>query len=143
MPLKTMLTAAAALYATLVTQMIAAETLTVVLTNVPESEGTIMLQVMSGEAEFRGEADVIASIMQRAQAGKMSFSTTSLPQGEYAVRVMHDLNGNGELDANFVGMPTEPWAFSNNAMGNFGPPKWDDVKFTLEGEVVQTLNLNR
>ncbi len=142
MPLKTTLIAAAALYATLMTQMIAAETLTVVITNVPKSEGTIMLQVMSGEAEFRGETGAIASVMQRAAAGEMSFTTTSLPAGEYALRVMHDVNNNGELDANFVGMPTEPWAFSNNAMGNFGPPKWQDVKFTLDGDVTQTLNLN-
>ena len=142
MPLKTLLTAAAALYATLVTQIIAAETLTVVVTNVPKSEGTIMLQVMSGEVEFRGEASPVASIMQRAQAGDMSFTTTALPAGEYAVRVMHDLNDNGELDANFVGMPTEPWAMSNNAKGNFGPPKWKDVKFELQGSVTQTLKLN-
>ncbi len=143
MPLKTLLTASAAVYACLMTQLIAAETLTVVITNVPESKGTIMLQVLAGEAEFKGDAAPIASVMQRATAGEMSFTTTSLPAGEYAVRIMHDLNENGDLDANFVGMPTEPWAFSNNAVGNFGPPKWDDVKFQLEGSVTQSLNLNR
>jgi len=27
---------------------------------------------------------------------------------------MHDLNGNGELDTNFMGMPIEGYGFSNN-----------------------------
>ena len=141
MRLKLIITTAAALYALLMTQFIAAETLTVVVTNVATPEGTIMVQVMAGEAEFKGDETAIASFMQRAQDGEMTFST-SLPTGEYAIRVMHDLNGNGDLDANFVGIPKEPWAMSNNAKGNFGPPKWKDVKFDLQGDVTQSLQLN-
>ena len=56
---------------------------------------------------------------------------------------MHDENGNGELDANFVGIPKEPWGFSNNAKGKFGPPKWEDVQFSIgEEAVVQAISLN-
>jgi uncharacterized protein (DUF2141 family) len=38
-----------------------------------------------------------------------------LPAGDYAFAVYHDANGNGKLDRNGVGMPTEDYAFSNNA----------------------------
>ena len=58
------------------------------------------------------------------------------------ITVMHDRNDNGELDANFVGMPTEPWAFSNNATGSFGPPGWEQVKFAHQGDTVQRIRLN-
>ena len=143
MHLRYKLAAAAGLYCMLITQLIAAETLTIVVTNVSASDGNLMIQVMSGEEEFKGEQASIASVMQRAQQGEMSFTTTSLPPGEYAIRVMHDSNGNGDLDSNFVGMPKEPWAMSNNAKGNFGPPAWKDVKFTLEGSVTQTLELSK
>lgn len=143
MRLKLILCGAATLYSLLMTQLIAAETLTIVITNVSSSEGTIMVQIMSGEKEFKGEQEAIASLMQRAQGDDMTFSTSSLPAGEYAVRVMHDKNGNGDLDANFVGMPKEPWAMSNNAKGNFGPPKWKDAKFDLKGTVTQSLNLSK
>ncbi len=30
-----------------------------------------------------------------------------------------------------MGIPTEDYAFSNNAMGKMGPPSYDDAKFTL------------
>ena len=120
-----------------------ADSLTVVIENVAVSEGIIMLQVMSGPEEFDGTAEPAASLLLRANAGQMSFSATGLPAGEYAVRIMHDRNGNNELDSNFVGMPTEPWGFSNNAAGNFGPPTWADAKFTLEDSVTQNVRLNQ
>jgi uncharacterized protein (DUF2141 family) len=119
-----------------------AETLTVVIENVKASEGHIMLRVLSGEKEFKGDIEAITSIKQRAMSGKVSFTIGNLPAGEYAVQIMHDSNDNGELDSNLVGMPTEPWAFSNNAAGNFGPPKWNDVKFDLTGTIVQSIRLN-
>lgn len=119
-----------------------AETLNVAIENVETSDGFIMLRVMNGEAEFKGDTSAISSIQHRAMAGQASFTIGDLPAGEYAVQVMHDRNGNGELDSNFVGMPTEPWAFSNNATGSMGPPSWDDVKFELKGSVDQSIKLN-
>jgi len=143
MDIKYKLVAAAAVYCTLMTQLIAAETLKIEVDNIETSQGMLMIQIMRSEAEFSGESPAIASIMQRAQVGNATFSASNLPAGEYAIRVMHDTNGNGELDSNFVGMPNEPWAMSNNAKGNFGPPKWDDVKFTLDGEATQSLTLSK
>jgi uncharacterized protein (DUF2141 family) len=120
-----------------------AQSITVVVENVAAAEGKLMLQIMRGESEFAGTEDPVAAIMARAQAGEMRFSLGELPAGDYAVRVMHDRNGNEELDTNFVGMPTEPWAFSNNASGNFGPPGWEDAKFSLQADTVQSIRLNQ
>jgi uncharacterized protein (DUF2141 family) len=39
-------------------------------------------------------------------------------------------------------MPTEPWGFSNDAAGSFGPPKWDQVKFKLASDISIDVNLN-
>jgi len=142
MHLKSILISAATLYSVAVTQMIDAEMLTINVTNLTTTEGTVMVQIMQGEAQFRGDEPSITSIMSRATDAEMTFSTR-LPAGEYAIRVMHDVNNNGEMDSNFVGMPTEPWAMSNNAKGNFGPPKWEEAKFELSGSVEQTLALGK
>ena len=40
-----------------------------------------------------------------------------LPRGKYGVIAFHDLNGNEKLDTNFMGIPNEPYGFSNNARG--------------------------
>lgn len=57
-----------------------------------------------------------------------------LPEGQYAVSVIHDENKNGVLDKNFMSIPKEGYGVSNNAeAGIFGPPKFADALFELEG----------
>ena len=33
------------------------------------------------------------------------------------------------ISGNFLGIPKEPFGFSNDAKGKFGPPKWNDAVF--------------
>ena len=54
-----------------------------------------------------------------------------LPEGEYAFAVYHDANANGKMDKNLLGIPTEDYAFSNNALGKMGPPSYASAKFAL------------
>jgi uncharacterized protein (DUF2141 family) len=37
------------------------------------------------------------------------------------------------LDANILGIPKEGVGASNDAKGHFGPPKFKDAKFLVEG----------
>ena len=50
----------------------------------------------------------------------------------YAFKLFVDLNGNGIMDMNLFGIPKEPYAFSNNAMGTFGPPGFDQASFLID-----------
>jgi uncharacterized protein (DUF2141 family) len=45
----------------------------------------------------------------------------------------HDENDNGKLDTNWIGIPKEGLASSNNAKGRMGPPKWRDASFEYPG----------
>ncbi|HNT28041.1 MAG TPA: DUF2141 domain-containing protein [bacterium] len=54
-----------------------------------------------------------------------------LAPGDYAVAVMHDENGNGQIDTNWIGIPKEGLGVSNNAKGVMGPPKFKDAKVTV------------
>lgn len=65
-----------------------------------------------------------------------------LAAGEYAVAVFADLNGNGVLDGNFIGIPREPVGISRDAQGRFGPPKFADAAFKVgDGSTRQTIHL--
>ena len=55
--------------------------------------------------------------------------TFDLPFGKYVIAAIHDIDNNGVLTGNFLGIPKEPFGFSNNKRGNLGPPKWEDVLF--------------
>lgn len=49
-----------------------------------------------------------------------------LPEGDYAVSLFLDENGNGKLDSNFLGIPKERFGFSNNPRIIAGPPSYQD-----------------
>lgn len=124
----------------LATPALAAD-LTVTIRGIESSEGQLMIAVVGSEAAFNGDGAAALSLLVAPQSGSVTFSTDALPAGDYGIRVMHDENGNGDMDANLVGMPTEPWGFSNNAMGNFGPPGWADVRFTLSEDTAVAIDL--
>lgn len=54
-----------------------------------------------------------------------------LPHGTFAVSVLHDENGNGKMDKNFVGMPKEGYSASNNPKKKRRAPTFDEAKFSL------------
>ncbi len=54
-----------------------------------------------------------------------------VPPGRYAIAAIHDRDRNGELNRNFIGMPREPYGFSNDARGRTGPPSFEDASFQV------------
>ncbi len=55
-----------------------------------------------------------------------------LPPGLYAISVIHDEDGNGKLNTNPVGYPTEKYGFSNNPKVYFSPPSFEKASFELK-----------
>lgn len=47
--------------------------------------------------------------------------------GNYAIHVFQDIDNNGKMKTNFIGIPKEPTGVSNDAKGRFGPPKFKDA----------------
>ncbi|WP_052695484.1 DUF2141 domain-containing protein [Hymenobacter sp. AT01-02] len=78
-------------------------------------------------------------------AGQSQISLpVDLPNGEWAVAITQDTNNNDKLDKNMVGIPTEPFAFSNNVRPRLSPPDFEDCKFVVSGPgKVVTISLTR
>ena len=49
----------------------------------------------------------------------------------YAVAVYHDANANRDFDRTAVGIPSEGFAFSNDAPSKFGVPSFDAARFVV------------
>ncbi|MEW6539204.1 MAG: DUF2141 domain-containing protein [Pseudomonadota bacterium] len=104
-------------------------------------QGHIMLAVFNSEANYGGEGQPVQVAMLDAAGGQTSVTFDGLPDGDYAVRAFHDLNGDGKMNTNPFGMPVEPFAFSNNAVGNMGPASWERAKFAAAGVTTQSIDL--
>ncbi|MGH7020451.1 MAG: DUF2141 domain-containing protein, partial [Brevundimonas sp.] len=101
--------------------------------------GAVMVALYDSEAAYEGGQP--AQVTQVDVAGGQHEAVFDLPAGAYGVKAFHDVNGNGKMDTNPFGMPTEPFAFSNNAVGNMGPAKWDRARFEVSGATAQTIRL--
>lgn len=102
--------------------------------------GTVMVALFDSAEAYDAGRPVRAARLDVA-AGERTAAFEGLPPGDYAARAFHDVDGNGRMNTNPFGLPTEPYGFSNNAVGNMGPASWDRARFTLSGDTAQTLNL--
>lgn len=93
------------------------------------SEGKVLVSVFDHAGQFPIAGQALAAAIVPPQAPAVVFP--GLAPGEYAVAAFHDRNGNGKLDTNIVGLPAEPYGFSNNAAGVMGPPKFDAARVEL------------
>ena len=82
----------------------------------------------------------VTTIPEEAATEQVRFE--GLTAGPVAFRLFHDLNSDNRMNTNPFGIPTEPFAFSNNAPAQFGPAKWDAAKFEVSATgATQTIKL--
>ncbi len=67
-------------------------------------------------------------------AGTVICRFTEVPDGRYAVSVAHDVNGNGKVDENMVGQPTEPWGTTNAVRPRFRAPRFDEAAIMVTSD---------
>jgi uncharacterized protein (DUF2141 family) len=106
--------------------------LTVVVVDLEGDEGQVVIALLDSAEAYEKETVAFRSATPKISGGRASTTFEDIVHGTYALKVFHDKNGNGELDTNFMGLPKEHFGFSNNAMGRFGPPKFERAKFVFD-----------
>lgn len=108
------------------------------LEGLAEATGSIYVSVYDSDDTWLGPDTVVTEeveIESAREAGVVKVAL-ELPPGDYALSIFFDANDNDELDTNWIGLPKEPVALSNNARPKFGPPKYKDSVFTVGEEPV-------
>ncbi len=95
-----------------------------------QPKGAISLGLFGSQAGYDA-GDSITGAQQAVTGDTVVLTFKDLAPGDYGIKFYHDANGNGKLDTNPFGMPVEPFGFSNNARGQFGPAGWDKAAFTV------------
>lgn len=103
--------------------------LTVEFKKLGTKKGKLYVGLYNSESTFlkKEYKGVIVTIKN----GKATAVFNNVPSGIYAVSSFHDANNNGKMDTNFMGVPKEDYATSNDATGFMGPPKFKDAKFKV------------
>ena len=118
-----------------------------------EEKGSIIIAVYSTkEKEFFGKTKVnMKGNPEHVYVGAKgmlrnfkTFVSFDIPFGDYVVVSYLDKDNNDVLTGNFLGMPKEPFGFSNNVREKMGPPKWKDALFNFSKTNQEiTINLKR
>ena len=106
--------------------------LTVIIDGIENDQGKVLVALCNSEKDFESSGNAFRMATLDVNDKKASVTFDDLQAAEYALKVFHDENENGELDTNFLGIPSENYGFSNNARGSFGPASWEDAKFFLK-----------
>lgn len=95
-------------------------------------KGEVHFALYDSEEHFnkRESKDRKESAISDGQA-KVVFENVT--PGIYAILCFHDVNMNGRLDFNEMGIPVEPYGSSNNVF-RMGPPLFEDAKFSIENK---------
>lgn len=111
-------------------------TLNLSITNLKNTQGKLFIGLYNKKENFpiqskiyKGEPVKITSMEP------LQYQFTQLLEGEYAIAIFHDENGNQTLDTNFVGMPTEGYGFSNNVRKLFSAPSFEEAKFSVQDDM--------
>ncbi len=103
--------------------------------------GRMFIAVYDKKEDFLGSHMTAKKITDCNSSGS-TLVEIELQHGIYGISVFQDLNENGELDKNWFGIPTEPYGFSNNAKGSFGPPDFEDCSFEFSEDMEINIKLN-
>jgi len=103
------------------------------MTGFKSEEGQAMVAFyLDGRGWPDGEDGLFASAVVPISGGSAIATFEDVPAGPFAVSVYHDENGDGKMDTNMVGIPSEDYGFSADASGVFGAPSFEEASLELE-----------
>ena len=103
---------------------------TLQFTGLKSGEGALMIAAY-------GSAETYLKTPLWAKSVKVDQDTMTVPMcdvasAEIAVTAFQDMNGNGKLDSNPMGIPSEPYG-SSGTPAMFSAPTWKDTKVAIVG----------
>lgn len=110
---------------------------------ITETTGSLLIGIYDQSDLFPKDGKAMRELVVPVDAKQVRFTVGDLAEGTYAVALCHDVNNDGEFNTNFVGMPLEPYGFSNNVKPTLRAPSFESASFELEGRVVVTIVLQR
>jgi uncharacterized protein (DUF2141 family) len=114
--------------------------LVVTVLGIKNNTGLLTVELYNAKGKFLKTAYKTISSAIKSNTATVTF--IGIPKAEYTVMAYHDENNNKKLDKNFIGMPKEAVACSNNAKGFMGPPKYEDAKFIITADSKISIKIN-
>lgn len=80
----------------------------------------------------------IVGAVKACNDGAVSFDVVLPAAGEYVISGYHDVNGNGKLDLNIMGIPKEPYGFVQPPASKWKEPQFEEIATTVDAGKLET-----
>jgi uncharacterized protein (DUF2141 family) len=127
------LVVAAPLYVSALTAASSAD-LTITVNGIRNASGSVSAGIYNRASGFTNAAEALVVVRIKAREGSVGFTVHDLTPGQYAVAAYHDENGNGRLDIDPTGAPTEGYGVSNGARNPVAPPEFAKAALELRDQ---------
>jgi uncharacterized protein (DUF2141 family) len=102
----------------------------VVFTGLSDNAGKVRIALVNTKAGYEDEEQYgfrLAEVKVRGLEAQHVFS--DIPLGIYSIKAYHDVNGDRRHNKGLFGVPLEPYGFSNDVRGQWGPPPYESTRF--------------
>ncbi len=111
------------------------ETLIVTVSNLKDKNSPVYLAIYNNSQNFGKEEGMYKGAKGNPNGkSTVDIQILDLVPGTYAIAIYQDTNGNGKLDTGFMGIPKEPYGFSNNFRPMFSGPTFEKCSFKFSGK---------
>lgn len=107
---------------------------------ITKTKGVMMIALYNSADNYKSNKNVFNGQKVAVTQGTLTVNFGDVPAGDYAIKLYHDENENGEMDKNVIGIPTEGYGFSNNG-GAMGQPSFDEAKFSVTEKTTISVHL--
>jgi uncharacterized protein (DUF2141 family) len=123
--------------------------LTVAVTGLRNTEGQVCFSLYAGGDGFPESKDAIlakqcvaaATVAEPEVSNQLTVSFSDLESGSYAVSVLHDENGDDQINTGTFGVPLEGFGFSRNPAITTRAPNFSEAAVFVVGDTATQIGL--
>jgi uncharacterized protein (DUF2141 family) len=104
---------------------------TVTVDHIESTDGLVYITLWGNQETWLDDKKSLQNIGEPATIGAMTFVLHDVAPGRYAIATFHDANDNGRMDFNFIGYPTEGYAFSQDIRPFLSAPSFESCAFDI------------
>jgi uncharacterized protein (DUF2141 family) len=125
----------------LLVSSIVAYDISIKVKDIDNSGGKLYIGLYNEKRDFKNILKTYKNRIVDINSSTLKVIFKNIPKGVYAISLFHDKNGNGELDRNLFGVPTEGYGFSNNIRHMLRGANFEESKFELNEDREIVINI--
>lgn len=108
----------------------------IIVSNLNTTKGYIEMGIYNSSKGYLKNGYAYKTVRQEVKGNTVEIILQDMPKGNYAVSLYHDENNDKKCNTNILGVPTEPYGFSNGFRRRLFKPSFEDCKVEVQSNTV-------